>query len=78
LARGFAHQSDGGLAIRSTRGEGTTVALWFPETDIAADSSLPAGSSGRPAASSARILIADDDAVGAKAARGRNRLEIDK
>lgn len=30
MAKGFAEQSGGGLAIRSAPGQGTTVSLWFP------------------------------------------------
>ncbi|HEY4251251.1 MAG TPA: PAS domain-containing protein [Roseomonas sp.] len=45
MAKGFAEQSGGGLAIRSTPGQGTTVSLWIP---VAADTRLlQAGRGGR-------------------------------
>lgn len=36
MAKGFAEQSGGGLAIRSAPGQGTTVSLWFPVVEDAA------------------------------------------
>ncbi len=36
MARGFAEQSGGGFAISSAPGQGTTVSLWFPQVQAAA------------------------------------------
>lgn len=37
MAKGFAEQSGGGLAIRSAPGEGTTVSIWLPVASGVAD-----------------------------------------
>ena len=36
MARGFAEQSGGRLAIESTLGQGTTVTLWLPQAEVGA------------------------------------------
>lgn len=63
MARGFAQQSGGGLAIESAPGRGTTVTLWLPQSrpagPVAAGPEIPAPS----AASPVRVLLADDDAL---------------
>ena len=63
MARGFAQQSGGGLSIDSTLGKGTTVTLWFPQASAMGDedSPTPDDAPTRPSASSAVILVADDD-----------------
>ena len=63
MARGFAEQSAGGLAIASTPGVGTTVSLWFPEGAATVESNDPhpaeqAVPSSRVAA---HVLIVDDN-----------------
>ncbi len=63
MARGFAEQSNGGFALRSAPGQGTTVTLWFPLADGLAqveplDEPMPLTS-----APSARVLLVDDDAM---------------
>jgi CheY-like chemotaxis protein len=66
MARGFAHQSGGGLAIESAPGRGTTVTLWFPEAVGVLVASGPAALPRRTALSvpaSARLLVVDDDAM---------------
>lgn len=62
MAKGFAEQSGGAMAIRSARGEGTEVTLWLPVADG------PPGAEDGPAAPARpplrrRVLLADDDAV---------------
>ena len=60
MAKGFAEQSGGALAIASEVGRGTTVTLWFPQVDApAAETSLE----GAVAAARAglRIMLVDDD-----------------
>jgi CheY-like chemotaxis protein len=66
MARGFAEQSGGALAIESSPGRGTTVRLWLP---VAAADALPdAGpvTTDRPAGQRggrARVLLVDDEAL---------------
>jgi signal transduction histidine kinase/ActR/RegA family two-component response regulator len=59
MARGFAEQSDGALAIRSTPGTGTTVTLWLPlaHAMARAGAAPPAGL----AQASLRLLVVDDE-----------------
>jgi len=65
MARGFAHQSGGGLLIESAPGQGTTVTLWLPEaSETAAASDLGVPKDMAPAASAAvRVLVVDDDVM---------------
>ena len=64
MARGFAHQSGGNIAIESAPGQGTVVTLWFPEAKPAQPANGPAmpGASA-PAPALARVLVVDDDAM---------------
>ncbi len=61
MARGFAQQSGGALAIRSAAGQGTTVTLWFPQ----AQGERAAGQADRPEAEPRpvrqQLLVVDDD-----------------
>jgi len=69
MARGFAEQSAGAMAIASQPGKGTTVTLWLPEvgSDGLADATAPqitadaaaCGTSG--AMASARLLLVEDE-----------------
>jgi len=66
MARGFAHQSGGGLLIESAPGRGTTVALWFPEAagvPAAGDPAAQSGSTAPSVSAAARVLVVDDDAT---------------
>ena len=63
MARGFAEQSGGGFAIRSMLGQGTTVTLWFPQTEALEDGPARPEELARPAAPSARVLVVDDHAM---------------
>lgn len=65
MARGFAQQSGGGLAITSAPGAGTTVALWLPQAgEAAAVAAVPSRAPGVPAAGAhPRILLVDDEAA---------------
>jgi signal transduction histidine kinase/CheY-like chemotaxis protein len=63
MARGFAVQSGGALAIRSMPGVGTTVTLWLP---VAADAVAPGTGRGSVEAAparppTARVLVVDDE-----------------
>jgi CheY-like chemotaxis protein len=61
MARGFAEQSGGGLAIESVLGVGTAVILWLPQaSDNAIVSSEPEipGSHGE---TTFRVMVVDDD-----------------
>jgi PAS domain S-box-containing protein len=61
MARGFAEQSGGGLAIRSEPGRGTVVSMWFPlagaGAPVAADEPPPRA----PAAGPLGVLLVDDE-----------------
>jgi CheY-like chemotaxis protein len=62
MAKGFAEQSGGGLAIDSEPGVGTTVTLWLPAGDDASEGA--AGSAGTVTAAatpSRRVLLVDDE-----------------
>ncbi len=63
MAKGFAEQSGGGLAIESALGRGTTVAIWLPQ----ATSPVSVVGEARGAAGSqqaeTRVLLLDDDAL---------------
>ena len=64
MARGFAQQSGGGLAIDSTPGLGTTVTLWFPQAAGHSEAGSVASSVAEPSVKAgARVLIVDDDAM---------------
>jgi signal transduction histidine kinase len=64
MARGFAEQSGGALAVVSELGLGTTVTLWLPITDAPAtppsepEHRGPEGRSKQP-----RVLLVDDEAL---------------
>jgi signal transduction histidine kinase/CheY-like chemotaxis protein len=60
MARGFAEQSGGALAIRSTPGLGTTVTLWLPVArEAGPDPAQPAAGQCEPVA--ATLLLVDDE-----------------
>jgi PAS domain S-box-containing protein len=62
MARGFAEQSGGRFAISSTPGHGTTVSLWLPCAEPAAERTEKSGLTGsRVAASCGQVLLVDDD-----------------
>jgi signal transduction histidine kinase/ActR/RegA family two-component response regulator len=56
MAKAFAEQSGGGLAVDSSPGRGTTVSLWLPIAPGGTDSGLAA----RPPK---RVLLAEDDGM---------------
>ena len=62
MARGFAEQFAGGLAVASTPGVGTTVSLWLPE-GAAAESNDPPGAeqAGSSSRATAHVPIVDGD-----------------
>jgi CheY-like chemotaxis protein len=68
MARGFAEQSGGALAIERAPGQGTTVSLWLPWATSAArvpDRRRARGGEARPSAAAgplASVLVVDDDA----------------
>lgn len=64
MARGFAEQSGGGLAIESAPGQGTGVSLWLPAA--AAPPALPDAAAPvveRTGPASPRVLLVDDDPI---------------
>jgi PAS domain S-box-containing protein len=73
MVKGFAEQSGGGINITSTPGEGTTVSIWLPATELGAVP-LPQ----RPAApaivadtkAGTRVLLVDDEAMVREAISG--------
>ncbi|MGG5819037.1 PAS domain-containing protein [Falsiroseomonas sp. HW251] len=66
MARGFAEQSGGALAIESAAGAGTTVRLWFPVADLVGSPVAPGwGNEALPANSPRRacVMVVDDEAL---------------
>ncbi|MGG5821215.1 ATP-binding protein [Falsiroseomonas sp. HW251] len=59
MARGFAEQSGGTLAIGSAPGRGTTVTLWLPRSEIA--ERAPAPDFALAARGAPRVLLVDDE-----------------
>ncbi|WP_376100352.1 ATP-binding protein [Roseomonas sp. CCTCC AB2023176] len=62
MARGFAEQSGGALAIESSPGAGTTIRLWLPLAAEAGDA-VDAAAAGSAAPARARVLLVDDEAL---------------
>jgi CheY-like chemotaxis protein len=70
MAKGFAEQSGGALAILSELGRGTTVTLWLPQVDGTNTQAVAEAAATAPANSRLRVmLVDDDDAVRATLAR---------
>jgi signal transduction histidine kinase len=64
MARGFTGQSDGGFAITSARGQGTTVTLWFPEVSgVSPEATREYEERPRTTAEVVRVLVVDDDVL---------------
>ena len=61
MARGFAEQSGGALAIESAEGTGTAVRLFFPVAEAAKHLAQPAGERGAGADGRLRLLVVDDE-----------------
>jgi signal transduction histidine kinase/ActR/RegA family two-component response regulator len=63
MAKGFAEQSSGALAIASEPGRGTTVTLWLPQVDPGGAPGAEEALTARGAAVGAgrRVLVVDDD-----------------
>jgi len=63
MAKGFAEQSGGGVAIDSAPGQGTRVMMWLPQTAAPACLYAKAAAGGVWSASTAtpRLLVVDDD-----------------
>ena len=60
MAKGFAEQSGGGLAVTSDPRRGTVVTLWLPQTDMAAAPRPQAETAGE-AGDTRHVLVVDDD-----------------
>lgn len=59
MAKGFAEQSGGGLAIRSMPGRGTIIDLWLPEAD--AGTEIATANEDANEAGRTHVLVVDDD-----------------
>jgi CheY-like chemotaxis protein len=60
MAKGFAEQSGGGLAVASEPGQGTVVALWLPQTEKPA-ARRPTAEVTVGTGDTRHILVVDDD-----------------
>jgi signal transduction histidine kinase/ActR/RegA family two-component response regulator len=66
MAKGFAEQSGGGMAIESAPGRGTTVTLWLPRSEAHTDPLPEPLAVDGPADADApplRVLLVDDEAL---------------
>jgi signal transduction histidine kinase len=65
MAKGFAEQSGGGLAIASEPGRGATVTLWLPQGEAGenAPAAVAEAAAAEPSPGRLRVLLVDDDAV---------------
>ncbi|WP_301589917.1 hybrid sensor histidine kinase/response regulator [Sabulicella glaciei] len=65
MARGFAEQSGGAMAVESAPGHGTTVTLWLPEADIPSPMPAARPEAVRPAQArpGRHVLLVDDNDV---------------
>ncbi|HYZ21512.1 MAG TPA: ATP-binding protein [Rhodopila sp.] len=61
MAKGFAEQSGGALAIESELGEGTTVTLWLPAADDPADVTGDPARGRQQARAGKRVMLVDDE-----------------
>jgi PAS domain S-box-containing protein len=62
MAKGFAEQSGGSLAIESTPGVGTRVSLWLPVATSPIQRQ-PRRTESKPIADKPKVLLVDDDAM---------------
>ena len=63
MARGFAEQSAGALAIESAPGRGTTIRLWFPAAQRMLAALLPITQTRPVGDGRVRIMLVDDEAL---------------
>ena len=63
MAKGFAEQSGGALAIESTPGRGTTVTLWLPVADVGTKAAQLQPGLALVAGLARRVLVVDDEDV---------------
>jgi PAS domain S-box-containing protein len=61
MAKGFAEQSGGGLAIESAPGEGTTVTIWLPVADVRTEAAQIQPGLAPVAGLARRVLVVDDE-----------------
>ena len=61
MAKGFAEQSGGGLAIESAPGQGTTVTIWLPVADVRTEAAQLQPGLAPVAGLARRVLVVDDE-----------------
>ena len=61
MVHGMAEQSGGRLILKSIKGQGTTVELWLPVTEVVKEEYEAAANSGSGPVVPLRILAVDDD-----------------
>ncbi len=76
MVYGFIKQSGGAIGIRSTAGQGTTVSLWLPASEVSSELQLPADlADEEPRGDHGLALLVEDDPEVRKVVR-RSLLEL--
>jgi signal transduction histidine kinase/ActR/RegA family two-component response regulator len=75
MARGFAEQSGGRLRVESAPGQGTTVSLWLPVSNLPESTTPPPTTKASPVGNGFRSILVVDDDPGARGALADFLLE---
>ena len=75
MVYGFVKQSGGAIGIRSTVGQGTTVSLWLPASEVSSELQLPTDLAHEALGNQGLALLVEDDPEVRKVVR-RSLLEL--